>query len=55
MTVSWGTLEKDQDAWELAKQKLGVVDVRDLSSSQFHGLITLAQKIKEGHVNVEKL
>ena len=52
---AWGNLQKDQDSWTLAKMKMGVQDVRELSSKQFHDLVALAQEIKEGHVNVDAL
>lgn len=42
-------------AWELAKQKAGVTDVRDLSREQFSDLCQLAELIRRGEVNVENL
>ena len=55
MSVSWGNLERDSDAWELAKKKMNVTNVLSLNSEQFRDLIALAQSIKEGSCNVEKL
>lgn len=53
--LAWGNLENHQSAWELAKEKMHVGDVRELTSAQFHDLIALATQIEKGTVNVEAL
>ncbi len=53
MSLNWGSMKSqllnDNDSWTLAKKKMGVEDVRELSSSRFHDLIALAQSIKKGN------
>lgn len=45
MSLAWNC-EKDDAAWMEAKRRLGVADVRDLSTEDFRRVIALAQKIK---------
>lgn len=47
MSYTWGNLESHTDAWELAKTRLGVADVRDLSTEQFRAVLALAEEIRK--------
>lgn len=55
MAIEWGTLlEGHQDAWDTAKELLGVTNCLDLSLSQSSDLAALAEEIRKGRVNVNE-
>jgi hypothetical protein len=47
MSVLWGTLESHDQAWQAAKQELGIEDVRDLSREQFSRALQRAEQIRQ--------
>lgn len=57
MSVAWAGFNQEEhnEAWELAKLKTGVTDVRVLTPQQFSDLVALAEAIRKGEVNVKNL
>jgi hypothetical protein len=51
--MNWSALtnlDDHQRAWEQAKERLGVKDVRSLSRMEYNDLIALAEEIRRGNV-----
>jgi len=55
LKIAFANAPKHDHAWEVAKWTLGIDDVRNLRSFEFNDLIALAECIRRGEVNVEKL